>query len=131
MVWGRLSDRFGPRLVLTTAGFFLGLSYLLKSRVTEVWQLYAFFGTTLGIGLSASIIPLLSTVSRWFVRRRGLMTGIVLAGLGAGTIFMPILVGQLISGYGWRMAFVALGIISLVSIIIAAQFLRRDPQSQG
>lgn len=131
MVWGRLSDRFGPRLVLTTAGFFLGLSYLLMSRVTEVWQLYAFFGTTLGIGLSASIIPLLSTVSRWFVRRRGLMTGIVLAGLGAGTIFMPILVGQLISGYGWRMAFVALGIISLVSIIIAAQFLRRDPQSQG
>ena len=101
------------------------------SRVTEVWQLYAFFGTTLGIGLSASIIPLLSTVSRWFVRRRGLMTGIVLAGLGTGTIFMPILVGQLISGYGWRMAFVALGIISLVSIIIAAQFLRRDPQSQG
>ena len=128
---GKLNDRFGPRLALTAAGLLWGLGYLLMSQVSAIWQLYLFYGGIMGIGFSGYIVPLISTIARWFVRRRGLMTGIVMAGIGAGTMIMPLLAGWFISSYGWRLSFTALGIISLVFIIAAAQFLRRDPQSRG
>ncbi len=128
---GKLNDRFGPRLVLTAGGLLWGLGYLLMSQVSVVWQLYLFYGVIMGIGFSGYIVPLTSTVARWFVRRRGMMTGIVMAGIGAGAMIMPLLAGWFISSYGWRLSFTALGISSLIFIISAAQFLKRDPQSRG
>ena len=128
---GRLNDRFGPRLLLTAGGFFWGLGYLLMSQVTAVWQLYLFYGLIMGIGFSGSFLPPLSTITRWFTKKRGMMTGIVLAGIGTGTIIMPLLAGWLVSSYGWRFSFTTIGVISLVLIILAAQFFRRDPQGIG
>jgi len=127
IVIGRLSDKFGPRLVVTVCGSFLGLGYLLMSQLNAIWQLYLFYGVIVGIGMSASFVPLMSTVARWFVKRRGLMTGLVVSGIGIGGIIMPPIVTQLISSYGWRISYLILGIIILVVIIMAAQFLRRDP----
>ena len=81
---GRLTDRIGPRLVLALCGFLLGLGYLLISRVSAFWQLYLLYGVIIGIAMGGSWVPLMSTVARWFVARRSMMTGVVLAGLGTG-----------------------------------------------
>ena len=59
------------------------------------------------------------------------MTGIVLSGIGAGIIIMPPVANQLISGYGWRTSYIITGIITLVLVIVAAQFLKRDPGQTG
>ncbi len=131
IVTGRLNDRFGPRLVMTVCAFILGLGYLLMSQVNAIWQLYFFYGVIISIGMSAAFVPLASTVARWFVKRRGLMTGIVVSGIGVGTMIMPPMANQLISSYGWRTAYIVLGVISLVLILFAAQFLRRDPGQVG
>ena len=128
---GRLNDRFGPRLMLTASGLFIGLGFLLMSQISGIWQLYLFYGIMVGIGFSCLMVPLLSTVARWFSRRRSLMTGIVGAGNGSGTIVLPILAGWLISTYDWRTSFTVLGIISLVVIVLFAQVLRRDPEKMG
>ena len=128
---GRLNDRFGPRPILTGCGLFLGLGYLLMSQISTIWQLYLFYGVIVATGVSAFLVPLLSTVARWFVKRRGLMTGIVIAGTGAGTMIMAPLASQLIAIYGWRTSYIIVGIIALVLITIAAQFLRRDPGQMG
>ncbi|MFC2047790.1 MFS transporter, partial [Chloroflexota bacterium] len=128
---GKLNDRFGPRILLTGCGFFLGLGYMLLSQIDAVWQLYLFFGVLIGIGESAFIIPLQSTVARWFVKRRGMMTGIATAGIGLGQVIMPPVSSQLISIYGWRISYIIVGIIALVFIILAAQFLKRDPGQMG
>ena len=128
---GRLSDRLGPRIVMTGCGLFLGLGYLLMSQVNAIWQLYLFNGVIVGIGLSGAYVPAISTVSRWFVRRRGLMTGIVVAGIAAGTMVIPPVANWLISSYGWRTSYNIIGIIVLVLMILAAQFLRRDPSQMG
>ena len=67
IVMGRLNDRFGPRIVLTVSGFFLGLSYLLMSQISAVWQLYLFYGVLTAIAISG-YVPLPSTVATWFVK---------------------------------------------------------------
>lgn len=131
MVTGRLNDRFGPRLVVTICGLILGLGYFLMSRVNAVWQLYLFYGVIVAMGQSGGFIPIMSTIARWFVKRRGLMTGIVIAGVGVGIVVVPPLVTRLIDAYGWRTAYSIIGIVALVLIIVAAQFLKRDPSQVG
>ncbi|MBI4303041.1 MAG: MFS transporter [Chloroflexi bacterium] len=127
IITGRLNDRLGPRVVMTACGLFLGLGYLLMSRINSLWQLYLFYGIIISIGMSGGFVPLTSTIARWFTSKRGLMTGIAVSGIGAGTMLMPPLATYLISAYDWRTSFVVVGIIVLLVMVAAAQFLRRDP----
>ncbi len=131
IVTGRLNDRFGTKLVLTVCGSFMGLGYLLLSQIGAIWQLYLFYGVAIGIGMSGIFVPLISTVTKWFVKRRGLMTGIVAAGPGFGMTTMPLLASWLIFSYGWRISYFIIGIVALVLIISVAQFFRRDPSQTG
>ncbi len=124
---GELTDRFGPRIVMTTCGFFFGLGFLLMSQLNSIWQLYLFYGVIVGIGLSAMDVVPLSTVARWFVKKRGMMSGIVKVGTGMGILIMPLLAGVLIPAYGWRTSYIILGAIALVFVLSIAQLLQRDP----
>jgi len=127
IVMGRLTDRFGPRVVLTISGLLVGLGYLLMSQVGAVWQLYLFYGVIIGAGMGGSWVPIVSTVARWFAKRRNLMTGIVLSGVSIGTLIGAPVASRLISAYDWRMSYIVVGGIVLVVGVLAAQFLRRDP----
>ena len=128
---GKLTDRYGPRMVMTVFAFFLGLGYLLMSQVNSIWQLYLFYGVLIGIGTGAPFVSLSSTIARWFVKRRALMTGIVMAGIGLGAIIVPPIASWLISNYEWRTAYLILGGTVLVLTLLATQFLRRDPTKVG
>jgi len=131
IVAGRLNDRFGPRIVMTASSLFLGAGYFLMSQIGAIWQLYLFYGVIIAIGSGGSFVPLASTISRWFVRRRGLVTGIIASGIGFGTMIMPPVANWLISSYGWRTSYVILAGIASVLILLAAQFLKRDPSQLG
>jgi len=71
------------------------------------------------------------TIPRWFMKMRGIAIGIAMSGMGIGGIISPPLVQWLISDYGWRNAFIILGLIPLVIIISIAQFMRHSPQRVG
>lgn len=131
IVSGRLTDRFGPRPVVTVCSICFGLGYWLLSRVTSLWHFYIIYGLMVSIGMSGTFVPLTTTVTRWFVKRRGLMTGLLLSGVGAGAVFAPPVLNWLISVYGWRTAFVIVGGSSLVIMVAASQFLKRDPSVMG
>jgi OFA family oxalate/formate antiporter-like MFS transporter len=128
---GKLSDKYGPRLVVTVCGSCLGISYLLMSQVQMVWQIYVIFGILSSISVAGSWVPLLSTVARWFVSRRGLMSGLAASGVGVGTMLLPPLAGYLIAGFGWRTSYIIIGLAVLVVVIISAQLLKRDPSQIG
>ena len=131
IVAGRVNDRFGPRIVITVCGCIMGLAYLLMSQISTLWQLYLFYAILVAIGMSGNFIPLMATVARWFVKRRNIMTGIVLSGAGIGGLIGPPVANWLISIYDWRVSYIILGSISLVAVVLFAQLLRFDPTQVG
>jgi MFS family permease len=128
---GKLTDSYGPRWVVLGGGLVLSLGCLLMYFAHALWQIYIFVGLCVGLGFGASFTPLLSTVSRWFTQQRGLMTGIVVAGVSCGTILFPFLINRFISAYSWRLAFVFVGLTVLAVIVPASLFLKRDPSRIG
>jgi MFS family permease len=128
---GSLSDRFGPRIIMTAGGVLLGGGYLLMSHVASVWHAYLFCGLLIGLGNSGTDVVLLSTTARWFVKKRGMMTGIIKVGTGVGMLIMPLVINGLITAYGWRFAFVVLGAAVLFFYCSGSQFLVRDPGKRG
>jgi MFS family permease len=128
---GWLTDRFGPRLVVTFSGFCLGLGYLLMSQVNSLWHIYLFYGVIVGIGMSGLWVPLVSPIARWFSGKRSLMTGIVISGLTVGQLIAPLVISRLIAAHGWRLSYIILGGTVMLAIVILAQFLRRDPGQTG
>ena len=127
IVMGGLTDKFGPRLVVTFSGVFLGIGYILMSQVNSTWQLYLFFGIIVGIGMSGLWVPLLTTVARWFTKTRSLMTGITISGLTVGQIIGPLVISRLIDKYEWRDTYIIIGVFGMIVVVLAAQLLRRNP----
>ena len=128
---GRLNDRIGPRTVMTVTSSFFGLGLLLMSRLDAVWQLYLFYGVILGIGLSSIDVIALSTTARWFVKKRGVMTGIVKVGTGMGQLMIPLVASMLIKSYGWRTSYLIIGVAGFLLLVSITQLLRRDPSQMG
>ncbi len=121
-----LSERFGPRWVMTVCGVILGLSYGLMARISSPQELYLYLGVFVAIGMSP-YIPLLSLVPRWFPAKRGRMNAIVMSGMGLGQMVMPPLAGYLISLWQWRNAYLAIALLTIVVMVAASQFLRNPP----
>ncbi len=130
VISAKLCQKFGLRLVVGACGVLLGLGYFLMSQISSAWQLYLYFGIIMAFSTSI-YIALVSTVARWFVKRRGLMTGIVFSGLGLAATIGPPLASWLISIYDWRQSLLILGIASVIIMVPASQFLKRDPQQIG
>ena len=128
---GKLTDRFGPRIVMTICAILLALGFWLMSKIVTTRQLYVFYGLIIGIGMGGSFVPLMSTVVRWFFRRRSMMTGIVAAGISIGTLIGPPIAHRLIAKYGWRISYAILGAAVFAAVILIAQFLKRDPADVG
>ena len=128
---GRLTDRFSAKVVSIAGGCFLGVGCILLSQISAAWQLYLIYGLVISAGIGGVWPSLTATVPKWFVLRRGLMSGIVVSGVGIGILIVPPLISRLIPEYGWRNSYLILGISSLVLIVTAAMFMRPDPHQKG
>ena len=126
-ITGPLADRFGPRLLVAGGALAYGVGLGLASRATELWQVYLTYSLFTALAVGATIVPAVSTVQRWFVHNRTFATGLAVAGSGAGTLVGPILSTWLISGWGWRTAYLATGLAAALLTGLAACLLRRSP----
>ena len=104
----------------------------LCSLATSQWQFYLFYGVMVATGLSMiGITPISAIVSNWFVKRRGLVFGIISAGFGVSLISAPI-AQFLISSFSWQSAYVIIGLVSILIIVpLCILFMRRSPQEKG
>ncbi|MDD5127071.1 MAG: MFS transporter [Dehalococcoidales bacterium] len=130
IILGRLGDRLGPRKVVTAGIILFGVGHILMSRVQALWQMYLFY-PIISTGQSTTDVVLLSTLARWFNKRRGIMSGIAKVGTGLGMLIMPVAITWLIARSDWRNAYVVLGTLVLVTTIPLCQLLRKDPADVG
>jgi MFS family permease len=119
-LWGALSDRTGPRVVVGAGGLLLGLGLVLASRAGTVGQFTLTYGGLVGLAVGAFYTPLTTVVSAAFTRNRGLALGLISAGAGLGNFAIAPLIRWLITAYDWRTAMLLLGDLSwLVTIPLA------------
>lgn len=131
MLAGRLGDRYGPKPVLMASVIIMGVGYALMFAVTQLWQLYLFYGVVIGVGIGLGWVPAISTVTRWFVKRRGMALGITQAGMGPGSFVIVPLTQFLILRLGWRNAYLALAGLLVSLGPIAASAMKLSPVGKG
>ena len=128
---GWATDRYGPKRVCLFMATFTGLSFFLTSQASSAWQLFITYSLLFSLGNGAMYAIVNSTVSKWFVKKRGLVVGITSSGGGVGTFVMAPFVTYLISSFNWRTAFIVLGFITWVGIGAMSLLLRQDPRELG
>lgn len=126
-VGGLWMRRVGPRVVAIAAGVFYGAGVFLASfSAGRLYWLYFSYGLLGGIGLGLGYIVPVATLVKWFPDRRGMITGIAVAGFGAGALITAPIASRLIVRVGVMRTFAILGIVYFLAVTIPA-FLMRDP----
>ena len=126
---GRLADRYGPRPLLLAGALSIGLGLFLTSLVNNILLGYLTYGVGAGIGVGCAYVPMVATVGGWFEKDRTKAMGVAVAGIGVGTLVGAPLAKHLVIAYGWRNAFVVLGVGSAALLALASIGARRPPGS--
>lgn len=154
---GKLQDRIGPRIVASIGGVLLGLSFLLGALIVSEdrpWALYLSYGVLGGAGIGMAYVCPISAAIKWFPDKKGMITGLAVAGFGAGALMFagpasvlllppaatgqPIGISQILLiglgisegtgfGIGWKTFFVIHGIVCMVAVVLGASLLRNPP----
>jgi MFS family permease len=127
-----LMDRFGIRRVTTCALLLIAVGSGLTVFVQASWQLVLLWGVLVGLGTGSMALVFAATVAqRWFVRRRGLVTGILTAGSATGQlVFLPV-VAAVAEHSGWRVASLIIAAAALAVVPLVLLALRDRPSDLG
>ena len=125
-IWMR---RAGPRVVALTAGVLYGLGVGLASlSAGHLWWLYCSYGVMAGVGLGLGYIVPVATLVKWFPDKRGLITGLAVAGFGAGALITAPIATRLVASVGVMHTFAILGAAYFVAVTGGALFMRNPPE---
>ena len=131
-VVGRLVDRFGPRGIMLVGAAGSGLIHLAFAEVRSLAHLYGVIFFAAIFIAAGTYVPVASTISRWFERRRGLAMSIAMAGMGLGGFLMPNLSSFLIHTVGWRWSYrIFAMLIWVVLLPVIALWIRGRPSDLG
>ena len=114
MLWGTLSDRYGPLPVVLTGAVVLAIGLALASRATSLIEFQLCFGLLVGGAIAAIFAPMMACVTGWFDTHRSLAVSLVSAGMGMAPMTMSPLVARLVTVYDWRTT------LQIVAVIVAA-----------
>lgn len=124
LLLGRYVDRYGITPVLSISGLLLAVGFVAPGLIASV-PLITAFHFLLGVGAAASFAPLIADVSQWFMRRRGVAVAVAASGNYLAGAVWPPFIAYVMQDYGWRGAYIGLGLISLVVVVPGAALLRR------
>lgn len=129
---GMLIDRYGARRMMIFGNLFCFAATIALSRVTTVPQFYIVMAL-LPIGaMCNTFIPVGIVVAHWFVKRRGIATGMAMLGLGIGGAVTPLLTNALLDSYTWRETYSLLAFGFLIALVPTFVFVRNpDPDEEA
>jgi MFS family permease len=130
VVMGRLADRFGIAVPLALGSVSLGLGYLGVGYASTLIQVALAHGLLIGVGCSATFGPLMSDISHWFLRRRGIAVAIAASGNYLAGVVWPPLVQHFIATSGWRATHIGIGVFLLAAMLPLVFLLRRRIEHQ-
>ncbi|GEC29262.1 MULTISPECIES: MFS transporter [Pseudonocardia] len=127
-----LMERFGVRRVVTVALLLVTAGASSTVFMTQVWQLVLLWGVIVGLGTGSMALALVATVvNRWFVARRGLVSGILTAASATGQlVFLP-LVALVVESAGWRPAALVTAVAALAVVPVVLLLMRDRPSDVG
>jgi MFS family permease len=131
---GRMLDRIAPRWIITTGAIIAACGFMLTGFVKTALGLYLSYGLMVGLGAAGmGVVACSSSVSKWFVKKRGLAVGIASMGISLGTVMLTPLAGYITSAFNWRFGLAALSFIVLIVGVAISQALMRktNPEAYG
>ncbi|MFC4564177.1 MFS transporter [Nocardiopsis mangrovi] len=127
-----LMDRFGMRQVVSAALFLVTLGAGGSVFMSASWQLLVFWGLLIGTGTGAMALVFAATIAnRWFIRRRGLVMGVLTAGAATGQLVILPPVAAMAEGIGWRPASLVIASAALVVVPLVWWIIRDHPEDRG
>lgn len=127
MIWGTLSDRFGPLPVVLTGSTVIAASLALASQATSLLAFQFIFGVMVGGATAAIFAPMMATVTGWFDTHRSLAVSLVSAGMGMAPMTMSPLVAWLVSHHDWRTTMLIVSGVVAAIMIPVSLLVRRPP----
>jgi OFA family oxalate/formate antiporter-like MFS transporter len=124
---GKIQDKIGPKKTAIIGAFILLLGMYIAAKAQTLAQFAFGFGVLGGIGIYTAYVCPIATCVKWFPDKRGLITGLAVAGFGAGGLVFAPLASYLIAHIGIMSALFYLGLIYFFAIIIGAQLMRVPP----
>ena len=126
---GLLMARVGPKIVAILSGVLYGSGIFLASFAdNSLTLLYLTYGLLAGVGIGFGYIVPIATLVKWFPDKRGFITGVAVAGFGAGALVTAPIARYLVGSVGLFSTFAILGILYLIMVIGAALFLKNPPE---
>ncbi|WP_243725681.1 MFS transporter [Actinomadura rubrisoli] len=128
-----LMERFGMRKVTAGAMALIALGSGLTVYMTAAWQLVLLWGVLVGLGAGSISLGFVATLgTRWFVKRQGLVTGVLSAGGATGSlIFLPLVAALSESAGGWRSAAIVVSLVAVAAVPLVLFFFREHPADLG
>ncbi|MCK9391873.1 MAG: OFA family MFS transporter [Syntrophales bacterium] len=124
---GKIQDKIGPRIVATVGGAMLGVGLIIASFATDLMMFTLAFSVIGGLGIGAAYVCPIATCVKWFPDKRGMITGLAVAGFGAGALVFTPIAKAFIASSGIMSTFMYLGIIFLVAVVLGAQLMVVPP----
>jgi len=130
-IMGWALDRYGAKVTLSLIGLFTGLGLITTGFTNSLWQLYITYSLLLAMGIGAIFVVPMSTISRWFDKKRGIAAGIARLGVGLGPLIMAPFATYVLINHSWRIAFIVIGLIVLLVVIPISRLLKKSPAEFG
>ncbi len=124
---GRVQDKVGPRVVASIGGVLVGIGLAIASFAKDLTMFTIGFSVVGGIGIGTAYVCPIATCVKWFPDKRGLITGLAVAGFGAGALVFTPVAKSFIASVGVMPTFLYLGIIFFIAVVIGAQLMINPP----
>jgi MFS transporter, OFA family, oxalate/formate antiporter len=124
---GKIQDKIGPRIVASVGGAMLGAGLIIASFATDLIMFTIAFSVIGGLGIGTAYVCPIATCVKWFPDKRGMITGLAVAGFGAGALVFTPIAKAFIASSGIMATFMYLGIIFLVAVVLGAQLMIVPP----
>ncbi|PIT85170.1 hypothetical protein COU36_04805 [Candidatus Micrarchaeota archaeon CG10_big_fil_rev_8_21_14_0_10_59_7] len=129
---GIIQDRKGPKLVAFVGGILIGLGFVATALfATSPLVLYITYGVLCGAGVGLAYVTPIAAGVKWFEKKKGLISGILVFGFGFGSLILAPVAQKLIETQGISQTFLILGVVISTLVCLGALLLRNPPEQKG